>query len=228
VLPGSGATDYARYMRTDVLLALQRPEHVLVHRDELLFQVVHQVHELWLRLASRESTAAAARIAGGDVAGAVDLLGRTSRIIELVTDGLGLLAALAPRDFAVIRTVLGNGSGVDSPGWRAVGEAGRELAGAFDAILFSHGVDVLDIYRTSDNALFDLARALLDLDERISVWGHRHHLLVVRIIGGGAVATQGMPVDAFATLPARRLFPRLWQAGIDLTVAEPDGRGGRR
>ena len=51
VLPGAGASDYERYLRTDELLALQKTPEEWVHRDELLFQTVHQSSELWLKLA---------------------------------------------------------------------------------------------------------------------------------------------------------------------------------
>ena len=60
VLPGPGASDYERYLRTDELLALQKGPEERVHRDELLFQTVHQSSELWLKRAVaevREATA---------------------------------------------------------------------------------------------------------------------------------------------------------------------------
>ncbi len=41
VLPGAGATDYERYLRTDELLALQKSPEQRSHPDELMFQVVH-------------------------------------------------------------------------------------------------------------------------------------------------------------------------------------------
>jgi tryptophan 2,3-dioxygenase len=48
ILPGKGASDYERYLRTDELLALQKSPDERVHPDELLFQTVHQSSELWL------------------------------------------------------------------------------------------------------------------------------------------------------------------------------------
>jgi len=54
VLPGTAATDYERYLRTDELLSLQRTAADVVHRDEHLFQAVHQSSELWLKLACLE------------------------------------------------------------------------------------------------------------------------------------------------------------------------------
>ena len=54
ILPGEGASDYERYLRTDELLALQKTPEEMPHRDELLFQTVHQSSELWLKLACFE------------------------------------------------------------------------------------------------------------------------------------------------------------------------------
>src|SRR5262249_14128239 len=49
ILPGPGASDYERYIRTDELLALQKSAHERAHHDELLFQITHQSSELWLK-----------------------------------------------------------------------------------------------------------------------------------------------------------------------------------
>ena len=64
LLEGSGASDYERYLRTDELLALQKTPEEWVHRDELLFQTVHQSSELWLKLASSEVEEAARPVRG--------------------------------------------------------------------------------------------------------------------------------------------------------------------
>ena len=62
VLPGRGASDYERYLRTDELLDLQKTADERVHHDELLFQTVHQASELWLKLACTEVDEAAAAV----------------------------------------------------------------------------------------------------------------------------------------------------------------------
>src|SRR4029077_2856817 len=76
VLPGEGASDYERYLRTDELLALQKTSGEWVHRDELLFQTVHQSSELWLKLAVTEVAEATRLIDGGSLGGAIRLLRR--------------------------------------------------------------------------------------------------------------------------------------------------------
>src|SRR5258708_12626598 len=54
ILPGKGATDYERYLRTDELLALQKPPEELLHKDEMTFLVVHQSSELLMKGAAFE------------------------------------------------------------------------------------------------------------------------------------------------------------------------------
>src|SRR4051812_1491721 len=49
ILPGTAATDYERYLRTDDLFTLQKPPEKMSHPDELTFQVVHQSSELLMK-----------------------------------------------------------------------------------------------------------------------------------------------------------------------------------
>ena len=72
LLPGEGDSDYERYLRTDELLALQKGPDEWVHRDELLFQTVHQSSELWLKHAWMEVEEATRLIEARDLAGVHD------------------------------------------------------------------------------------------------------------------------------------------------------------
>ena len=62
ILPGGAPTDYERYLNTEELLRLQKSPDEWVHRDELLFQVVHQSSELWLKLATSDVEAVPAKV----------------------------------------------------------------------------------------------------------------------------------------------------------------------
>src|SRR5437764_15081872 len=62
ILSGPGGSDYERYLRTDELLSLQKSADEWVHRDELLFQTVHQSSELWPKHAWNEVEEAARSI----------------------------------------------------------------------------------------------------------------------------------------------------------------------
>jgi tryptophan 2,3-dioxygenase len=224
VLDGPGDTDYARYMRTDELLALQRTPEEAIHRDELLFQTVHQSTELWLKHACFEAEEAVTLIRAGKTDAACRLLARGSLGIELVTQQLEMLRHLSPSAFQEIRTVLGHGSGFESPGWLAVGRVSRALGEAFDALVVEHHVDLAELYRGSpDVPLYRLAEAMVDWDDRIGVWRARHFKIATRIIGEGAIGTKGTPVDELARVISRKFFPRLWRVRSELTQSGPLG-----
>ena len=190
VLSGEGGTDYARYMRTDTLLALQRRPEEMVHRDELLFQTVHQSTELWLKLACFEVAGAAEEIRTGSPETAERLLGRASLAVEQVTDQLEMLRHLTPWTFQTIRTVLGHGSGFESPGWRSVQLTSEDLRRAFDGLLARRRVDLVELYKGSPDApVYRLAEALVHWDERVALWRARHYKVATRIIGHQVVGT---------------------------------------
>lgn len=224
VLDGPGDTDYARYMRTDALLSLQRRPDEMVHRDELLFQTVHQTTELWLKHATFEVEEAARQIRRGELEQATLLLHRGSLGVEFITGQLEMLRHLAPWDFQTVRTVLGHGSGFESPGWRAVRRVSQEVADAFDEYVAATGIDLAELYRGSPtDPVYRLTEAMIEWDERIAVWRVRHFKIATRIIGHDVVGTKGTPVDVLVKLINQKLFPRLWQVRTELTRTGPMG-----
>src|SRR3989440_11852864 len=88
LLPGHGASDYERYLRTDKLLALQKQPEERVHHDELLFQTVHQSSELWLKLATTEVDEAARHLELDQISNALRLLRRAVLAMQYVTPAL--------------------------------------------------------------------------------------------------------------------------------------------
>ena len=126
ILPGRGETDYERYLRTDELLSLQKTPDQVVHRDEHLFQTVHQASELWLKLACLELEDAARLIQDDHVMAATRLIRRSNDALSLVTDHLHMLEHMSPNDYASVRTALGHGAGFDSPGFRQAFTSGGE------------------------------------------------------------------------------------------------------
>jgi len=50
MMNGEGTLDYEVYLRTKTLLSCQTDYPELCNRDELQFQLVHQVEELWMKL----------------------------------------------------------------------------------------------------------------------------------------------------------------------------------
>ncbi|MET7881175.1 tryptophan 2,3-dioxygenase family protein [Micromonospora profundi] len=219
VLPGDGATDYARYMRLDTLLDLQRRPAEMIHRDELLFQVVHQSTELWLKLAAAELTEAVTRLRAGELAVTESLVTRATLGIRLVTDHLEMFRHLSPADFQAMQPALGKGSGAESPGWRQVQATSRQLGRAFAEHLEAQGIDPAALGRPDPaDPVQRLAEALVEWDERVSLWRTRHYRVALRVGGhdpGGTEATM------LAKLVGYRFFPELWRARLKLS----DGSG---
>ncbi|MGC5053258.1 tryptophan 2,3-dioxygenase family protein [Micromonospora sp. DT48] len=220
VLPGQGATDYARYMRTDTLLSLQRSPDEAIHRDELLFQVVHQSTELWLKLAAAELAEATAQVSAGRLAVAEAMLVRATLAVRLITDQLEMLRYLSPVDFQAMQPALGNGSGAESPGWRKVQDASRRLGRAFDEQLAVRGVPVNLCPPDLSDPLHRLAEAMVEWDERVSVWRVRHYQVALRIGGHPPAGSPGSPMNMLAKLAEHRFFPELWQARLCRTADE--------
>lgn len=219
VLPGEGGSDYERYLRTDALLALQKGPDEWVHRDELLFQTVHQSSELWLKLAWNEVEEAASLVAAGGILDANRLLRRAVDCLKLVTQALDMLEHMSPWEYTEVRKVLGHGSGFDSPGFRELRRVAKPLGEAFHAARERAGLSLIEVYtqgREHDD-LYHLAELLIELDERVTVWRVRHFKVVQRTIGADVIGTQGTPVEVMGRLIHHSFFPELWDVRNDLT-----------
>jgi tryptophan 2,3-dioxygenase len=219
VLAGPGQSDYERYLRTDELLSLQKAPHEWVHRDELLFQTVHQSSELWLKHAWNEVEEATRLIEARDLAGAQRLLRRANACMRYVIGFLEHLELMSPWEYQEVRRVLGHGSGFDSPGFREIRRVSPPLLGAFDALRREQGLSLVDLYvhGRDHEDLYQLAELLIDWDEQVGVWRFRHVKMVGRVIGEDVVGTQGTPVELLAGLIKHKMFPELWQVRTDLT-----------
>jgi tryptophan 2,3-dioxygenase len=219
VLPGEGGSDYERYLRTDALLRLQKTADEWVHRDELLFQTVHQSSELWLKLAWHEVEEAGRLVRAEDLPAANRLLRRSIQCLRLVTEALDMLEHMSPWEYTEVRKVLGHGSGFDSPGFRELRRVAKPLGEAFHEARERAGLSLIDVYTEGrrHEDLYTLAELMIELDERITVWRVRHFKVVQRTIGADVVGTQGTPVEVMGRLIHHSFFPELWDVRNDLT-----------
>jgi tryptophan 2,3-dioxygenase len=219
ILPGEGASDYERYLRTDELLALQKTPEEQAHRDELLFQTVHQSSELWLKHACFEVETATALLRDHDLPAAIRLLRRATLGISIVTENLQMLEQLSPWEYQDVRRVLGHGSGFDSPGFRRVREVSPPLGQAFNELLREAGLTIVELHQQAreHEELYQVAELLTDWDERLTLWRVRHFKVVERIIGFDSVGTQGTLVELLGRLINHRYYPELWSVRNTLT-----------
>ena len=224
LLPGDAPSDYERYLNTEELLALQKGPDDWVHRDELLFQVTHQSSELWLKLSWSDAEEAVRLIEEGDLRGALRLLKRASLCIRFLVPQLEMLEHMSPWEYQEIRKVLGHGSGFDSPGWNELRRIFPRLGQAFHAKRRDAGLSLVDLYvKGRDHEdLYQVAEALLELDEQAQLWRMRHYQVVARVIGDSVVGTQGTPVELLGRLVTKTSFPELWEVRNELTALSKD------
>ena len=107
---------YARHLQTDQLLGAQVP--VSDKPDELLFIIMHQTMELWLKLVIHEARIAMAAIAADRLPRAGKALERIATIERHMIHSWEVLATLTPHDFLTFRGFLRKASGFQSHQYR--------------------------------------------------------------------------------------------------------------
>ena len=219
ILDGVGKSDYERYLKLSELLQLQPVKESWKHRDELLFTVVHQTSELWLKHASAEAGQAAAYLKDNQIRSALRLFPRILLAIKYCHESLDMLEQMSPWDYQQVRRALGHGSGFDSPGMNSIRKAIPPLGVEFNRLLRVEKIDLIQLFirHTEFEDLYLLAESLIELDERMYLWRHRHFKVVERSIGLKVSGTQGTPVEILSKLNNFTFFPELWDARTAIT-----------
>ncbi|HSJ28893.1 MAG TPA: tryptophan 2,3-dioxygenase family protein [Acidimicrobiia bacterium] len=109
---------YAEYLALGPLLSQQHP--VSREHDEVLFIVIHQATELWMKLVLHEVGYARDRIEADDLGPAFKALARVSRIQHVLIESWQVLSTMTPTDYLEFRHMLGNASGFQSEQYRAI------------------------------------------------------------------------------------------------------------
>lgn len=110
------ALSYDGYLGLGAMLDLQRPRSDA--HDEMLFIIIHQASELWMKLAIYEVAAAMREIAAGGIRPALKMLARVSRIQAQLTQSWSILSTMTPSEYSAFRPVLGESSGFQSYQYR--------------------------------------------------------------------------------------------------------------
>ena len=212
-------TDYEKYIRTEELLALQKAPEALTCHDEMQFQIVHQAHELYMKLIAHELAFTCKLLEAGDLARAVTTLRRVSTVQRVLLHSVDLLDTMAPTDYMTIRTGLGRGSGQESPGFRTMLKLPGELVWpAVTAFLAKRKVTLREIYDSphDHHEVYQLCEGLVDYDQLLQTWRYRHLMLVYRIIGTGTPSLKGKHSDLLVHGMKTRFFPALWDVRDDV------------
>lgn len=107
---------YGEYLGLDKLLAAQRP---LSHEhDEMLFIIVHQTSELWMRLMLHELDAVFESVRRDDLDPSFKRLSRISRVQQQLLAAWEVLSTLTPFEYSAFRNELGRSSGFQSVQYR--------------------------------------------------------------------------------------------------------------
>ena len=246
---------YADYLDLKDLLGAQRPLSDL--HDEMLFIVIHQTKELWMKQMLHELRLAIALVQDDHFAQAYKAMARISRIQAVMTLSWDVLSTLTPVDYLKFRNVLGTSSGfqsaqfreiefrlglkepnfinhhaegspdrtalvraLDEPSLREASHAALERAG-FD--LGDRSVEAvaaawLQVYRDSERwfDLYELAEKLVDIDDALAMWRHKHVLTVERIIGNKQGTGGSAGASYLRATLEKRVFPELWALRTDL------------
>jgi tryptophan 2,3-dioxygenase len=217
---------YERYLRTDELLSLQKPEDELAHHDELQFQVVHQVFELWWKETAFELRTIRTLLRQHDLPYALRLLQRVIRIQHLMLENMRMLETMTPWEFHGFRKVLADGAGTDSPGFHALMKLSPLLWDDFREALAYEQVSLVDVYKHGERypLLLACAEALTDYDEIFQLFRAHHVKLAQRMIGPDAIGTGGTPMTMLERTLKDVFYPELWEVRNQLTrVANEEG-----
>jgi tryptophan 2,3-dioxygenase len=103
---------YGQYLSLEQILSAQRP--VSFEHDEMLFIIIHQTSELWMKLCLHELTAALDHIRRDDLGPSFKMLARVSRIQAQLVQSWDVLATMTPAEYSAFRNHLGRASGFQS------------------------------------------------------------------------------------------------------------------
>jgi len=246
---------YADYLALDQLLSAQKPLSPL--HDEMLFIVIHQTKELWLKQMLHELKLAIELLGEDQFAQSYKAMARVGRIQAVMTLSWDVLSTLTPVDYSAFRHVLGTSSGFQSAQFREVeyrlgikdprfldhyATGGAEhsrlqaalnepsLREASHAALERAGFDLkdhseealaaawLEVYRDSERwfDLYQLAEKLVDIDDALASWRHKHVLTVERIIGNKPGTGGSAGASYLRSTLDKRAFPELWEMRTSL------------
>ncbi len=107
---------YGRHLQTDQLLSSQVP--VSDKPDEMLFIIMHQTMELWIKLMLHEVREAIVALRADELGKAGKTLDRTATIMRHMIHSWEVLATLSPHDFLTFRGFLRKASGFQSHQYR--------------------------------------------------------------------------------------------------------------
>src|SRR5271166_7047922 len=156
----SDSLSYGQYLNLDKLLDAQ---HLLSYQpDEMLFIVIHQVSELWMKLCLHELVATIDCVRRDDLGPTFKMLARVSTIQQQLLHSWDVLATITPSDYSAFRNALGKSSGFQSWQYRmlefTIGNKNADMIKVFrnDPVIYAH----LDLALRSPSLYDEVLRLL--------------------------------------------------------------------
>ena len=154
---------YSSYLDLERILAAQHPSSDA--HDEMLFIIVHQASELWLKLCLHELFAARECIIEDRLRPSFKMLARVARAQGQLIQSWDVLSTMTPHDYSTIRPHLGGSSGFQSAQYRMM-----------EFLLGGRNPDMI----TMHEATVDVAAALREELTRPSIYAATVALLARR------------------------------------------------
>lgn len=109
---------YGEYLGLDQLLTSQKL--LSNHHDEMLFIIIHQVSELWMKLILHEMKSAITAIQQNKMQPAFKMLSRVTKIQTQIIQAWDVLSTMTPSEYLEFRDKLGKASGFQSYQYRLI------------------------------------------------------------------------------------------------------------
>jgi tryptophan 2,3-dioxygenase len=139
---------YGQYLGLDQILTAQHPASF--EHDEMLFIIIHQTSELWMKLCLHELTAAIEHIRRDDLGPTFKMLSRVARIQSQLVQAWDVLATMTPAEYSAFRNQLGRASGFQSFQYRML-----------EFMLGNKHPELVEVHRRDEQAYAALKRALV-------------------------------------------------------------------
>ncbi|MBT2643194.1 tryptophan 2,3-dioxygenase [Bacillus sp. ISL-41] len=160
---------YGSYLQLDKILSSQ--QRLSDHHDEMLFIIIHQASELWMKLILHEVSAAIDCIRKNDLEPSFKMLSRVSRIQQQLIQSWSVLSTLTPAEYMEFRDKLGHSSGFQSYQNRliefALGQKSAHVLSVYqhDPQLYKQMEDALHERSIYDAAISAMAMRGLPIDD---------------------------------------------------------------
>ena len=220
LMGGAGDLDYELYLNTKALLACQKEFPAFCNRDELQFQIVHQVEELWMKLIAFTLLDIDDYLQQENTNRVLTLFRRVHTTLKLMTEQLTLLETMSPKEYQEIRLQLGHGSGQESPGFRVLLKMHGPIWESYKKhYIEQHGLTIEKVYNSgyTHSDAYVVAEALAEFDELFQKFRYHHLQLIHRTIGLGAKSLKGRSVEMLEDGLRVQFFRELWDIRNKMT-----------